>query len=193
MKITRLALLFALAATLVAPVKFTATATPLAPVAAARQPKIDIDGYYSMEKAQRGRTIQAALVMEIPKGYHVNSNRPMSKYLVPTSVKFEAGDGVKVGGVSYPRAIMRSFSFSEDKEEKLSVYEGRAVLRFSVTIPAGFPHSKMLLKARVKYQSCSDEVCYAPTSREVSMWIEMAGDKDSVKRANAHIFGGRKG
>ncbi len=192
MKIIRQALLYALAViALAAFVSFKAEATPsLSAVTAARQPNIGVNGYYSMEKAQRGRTISAAVVMEIPKGYHVNANRTLSKFLVPTTLKIEdVGDGVKVGVIAYPNAIVREFSFSKDK---LAVYEGRAVMRFNVTIPASFPHSKMLLKARVKYQSCSDEVCYAPASHDISMWIDIAGDKDSVKRANGNIFG-RKG
>lgn len=192
MKTIRQALLYVLAVgALAAFVNFKAEATPtLSIVAAARQPNIGVNGYYSMEKAQRGRTISAAVVMEIPKGYHVNANRTLSKFLVPTTLKIEdVGDGVKVGVIGYPNAIVREFSFSKDK---LAVYEGRAVIRFNVTIPANFPHSKMLLKARVKYQSCSDEVCYAPASRDISMWIDIAGDKDSVKRANGNIFG-RKG
>lgn len=193
MKIIRQALLCALAVgALAAFVNFKAGATqPLSIVtAAARQPNISVNGYYSMEKAQRGRTVSAAIVMEIPKGYHVNANRTLSKFLVPTTLKIEdVGDGVKVSGPSYPRAIVREFSFSKDK---LAVYEGRAVMRFNVTIPASFPHSKMLLKARIKYQSCSDEVCYAPASHDITMWIDIAGDKDSVKRVNGNIFG-RKG
>ena len=84
-------------------------------------------------------------MLNIPGGYHVNSNRPSGKYLVPTSLKFEPRDGVRVGAVRYPCATMRSFSFSD---QKLSVFEGRAAMRFSVTIPANFPHSKMELKAK---------------------------------------------
>lgn len=192
MKIIRTALLFALAlGALIVPANLKAKATPLSGVAAARQPSIDINGYYAQEKAQRGRTIQAAVVMEIPKGYHINANKTLSKFLIPTTVKLEdVGDGVRVGAVTYPRAIVRQFSFSEDK---LAVYEGRAVMRFTLTIPAGFPHSKMLVKARVRYQSCSDEVCYAPATREVSMWIGIADDKETPKRANGNIFGGKKG
>ncbi len=172
---------------LAAPAGYKAKATTISPVAAAAlQPNIGVKAYSAMEKAQRGRTVQAAVVLEIPNGYHINSNRPTGKYLVPTSLKVEVGDGVKVGGISYPRALIRTFSFSE---EKLSVYEGRAVLRFNLSVPQSFPHSKMQVKARVKYQSCSNNECYPPVTRDADLWIEIAGDKDTVKRANAHIFG----
>ncbi|MBV9211117.1 MAG: hypothetical protein JOZ52_10835 [Acidobacteria bacterium] len=193
MKIIRQALLLILAAgALCVPVNLKAKAMPLARVvAAAQEPNIGVKGYFSLDKAQPGRTLQAAVVMEIPKGYHINANKTLSKFLIPTTVKIEnVGDGVKVGSVSYPRALIRKFSFSEDE---LAVYEGRAVMRFTLTIPAGFPHSKMLVKARVKYQSCSNEVCYAPATRDLELWIGIAADKETPKSANGNIFGGKKG
>ena len=84
---------------------------------------------------------------------------------------------------------MRSFSFSE---EKLSVYEGRAVLRFSVTVPADFATGVTELRARVKYQSCNDEACFPPATRSVTMPISVVGTNESVKRINANIFGGKR-
>lgn len=187
MKITRRAIFLVLAAIIMAaPVNFNATATPIVTLGHAAQPNISINSFYSLEKAQRGRTLQGAVMIDIPSGYHVNSNRPSGKYLVPTSLKLDPHDGVRVGGVRYPRASLRSFSFSE---QKLSVFEGRAVMRFSVTIPAGFPHSKMELKAKVRYQSCSDKECYAPATRDLSLWIDVVNANEPAKRTNGNIFG----
>src|ERR1700752_2770339 len=71
------------------------------------QPNIEIKGYYANDKAPRGRVVRAAIVMEIPSGYHVNANKPLGKYAIPTTVKIEAPKGVTVGPVSFPRAIVR--------------------------------------------------------------------------------------
>lgn len=187
MKTTRRAIFFILAAIIMAaPFNLKATATPIPTLGLAAQPNININSYYSMNKAQRGRTLQGAVVIEIPGGYHVNSNRPSGKYLIPTSLKLDPRNGVRAGGVRYPRATLRSFSFSD---QKLSVFEGRAVMRFSVTIPANFPHSKMELKAKVRYQSCSDKECYAPATRDVSLWIDVVNANEAAKRTNGNIFG----
>ncbi|HEX8920686.1 MAG TPA: protein-disulfide reductase DsbD domain-containing protein, partial [Pyrinomonadaceae bacterium] len=123
----------------------------------AQSPNIGVNGFFSVDKAQRGRTIQAAVIVEIPSGFHINSNRPLAKFLIPTALKIEAPGGIRVGPVSYPRALVRSFSFSPDK---LSVYEGRAVLRFSFTVPATFSTGVTELRLRLKYQSCNDEACF---------------------------------
>jgi DsbC/DsbD-like thiol-disulfide interchange protein len=109
--------------------------------------------------------------MEIPAGYHVNSNRPLEKFLIPTQLQVEAPDGVRVSAVSYPRALLRKLKFSKNK---VSVYEGRATMRFNVTVPAGFGADSTELKARLKYQSCNDEVCFPPQTREVRIPVRIA-------------------
>ncbi len=184
-KHTPLATLVLLAAILLAlPVNFHAEPLSLT------QGNFGVNGFFSADKAQRGRTVQAAVVLEIPSGFHVNSNRPLAKFLIPTSLKIEAPSGIRIGPVSYPRAVLRSFSFSPDK---LSVYEGRAVLRFNITVPANFNPGVTELRARLKYQSCNDEACFPPTTRSITMPIAIVGANESVKRINGRIFGGRRG
>lgn len=156
----------------------------------AAQPNIGVNGFFSADKAQRGRTIQAAIVVNIPSGFHINSNQPRSKFLIPTSLKISGGGGIRIGAVSYPRAKMRTFSFSP---ESLSVYEGRAILRFTVTVPANTSIGVTQLRAKVRYQSCNDEACFPPVTREIEMPISVVETNDSVKRINRFIFSGRSG
>ncbi len=160
-----------------------------APTMRAQAPNIGVNGFFSADRAQQGRVIQAAVVVDIPSGYHINSNRPLAKFLVPTSLKIETPKGFRLGAVSYPRAVVRKFEFSEDS---LSVYEGRVVLRFSVTVPANSATGVTALRARLKYQSCSNEVCFPPTSREIAMPIAVVTTSEPVKRINGGIFGGRR-
>src|SRR5215510_13029809 len=142
------------------------------------EPNIDVKGYFSNDKAQRGRTLQAAIVMEIPGGYHVNSNRPGNKYSIPTSLKIDAPRGVMVGAVIYPRAIVRKLKAVNN--ESLAVYEGRAILRFNVTVPANYQGGDVVLKAHVRYQSCNDEVCFPPKNHDLDMGIGVVGANDRV-------------
>jgi DsbC/DsbD-like thiol-disulfide interchange protein len=153
------------------------------------QPNIDVKGYYANDKAQRGRMVRAAIVMEIPSGYHVNANRPLGKYAIPTSLKIDAPKGVTVGPVSFPRAIVRKLKASNN--ESLAVYEGRAVLRFNVTVPANYGDGWLNLKAHLRYQSCNDEVCFPPKNVEQDLGIGIVNATERVKGANGWVFGGR--
>src|SRR6266571_8685634 len=96
------------------------------------QPNIGLNGYFGNDKAQRGRTIPAAIVIDIPSGYHINSNRPLENYLIGTQLKIDGPGKVKIAPVTYPRALLKSFKFSK---KQLSVYEGRAIFRFNLTLP----------------------------------------------------------
>jgi DsbC/DsbD-like thiol-disulfide interchange protein len=178
-------LLMMAAAMLLVPANFSAR-PPVAPL----QPDIALNGFFAADKAQRGRAIQAAIVMDIPGGYHVNANRPLGKYAIATTVKIDAPGGIKAGPVTYPRSNVRGFSFSQ---EKLAVYEGRAVMRFNVTIPANYESGVTELRASVRFQSCSDDACFPPVTRIVTMPIGIVGANESVKRINAQIFGGGGG
>jgi DsbC/DsbD-like thiol-disulfide interchange protein len=151
------------------------------------QANIGVNGVFAADKAQKGRTVQAAIVMDIPQGYHVNSNRPLAKYSIPTVLKVESGNGVRVSPISYPRSNVRRFSFSK---EQLAVYEGKAVLRFNVTVPANFNAGETELRAQLRFQSCNDEACFPPVSREVTMRINVVGANESTRRINGEFFGG---
>lgn len=154
--------------------------------APAPEPNIGVNSYFASDRAQRGRTIQAAVVMDIPAGYHVNSNRPMSKYSIPTVLKVEASNGVTVSPVIYPRAIVRKLKASNN--EPLAVYEGRAILRFNLNVSANYQGS-VSLKLHLRYQSCNDEVCFPPKTEEMNMGIDVVGPNDRVQRTNGWVFG----
>jgi len=154
------------------------------------QPNIGVNGYYSSDRVPRGRMLQGAIVIDIPGGYHVNANRPLGKYAIPTALKIEAPRGVTVGPISYPRAIVRKLKAGNN--EPLAVYEGRAVLRFNVTVPANYQGGELVLRTRLRYQSCNDEVCFPPKNQDIDMKIGVAGPNESVKRANGWVFGGKR-
>lgn len=149
---------------LVSSASFYAIAQPQSP------PNISVNGYVSGDSVRRGRSAQAVVVMEIPSGFHVNSNRPLEKFLIPTQLQIEAPAGVKVSAVSYPRALLRQLKFSKNR---VAVYEGKAMFRFNVTVPASFGSDSTELKARLKYQSCNDEVCFPPQTREISIPVKV--------------------
>ena len=114
---------------------------------------------------KRGGTATGRIVIDIPGGLHVNSNRPSSEFAIPTIVKISAA-GAKVGGVSYPRGRNRKLSFSEDT---INVYEGRVVFTFNVAVPVNYKGNTVNVRVVVRYQACTDEVCYPPKSKDITL------------------------
>lgn len=154
------------------------------------QADVGVKGFYATNKAQQGRAVQAAVVLDIPDGYHVNANKVANKFSIPTTVKLDAPAGVRVSAVSFPRGTVRKLKFSE---EPLALYEGRAVARFTVTFPANFATGETELRARVRYQACNNEICYPPATREITMPVAVVATTEVVKPINKQVFGGGGG
>jgi hypothetical protein len=194
---TRLATLLLLLAAMLAPaMPATTTAAPglMRVEPAAQSSSIGVSGFFSVDPAQQGSTFQAAIVMYIPRGLHVNSNRPLGKYAVPTVIKVESPRGLKVTPLTYPRAQVRSFRFGEGApEERLAVYEGRAIARFNVIVPANYELGVARIRVSVRFQSCNDEVCFPPATRELVLPIAIVGRDTPANRINGEYFGGGGG
>ena len=124
-----------------------------------------VSGSIGNGTVKRGTTASGTVVLEIPKELHVNSNKPYSEYLIPTTVEV-SGNGVEVGPVAFPEGIDKKFQFSENL---LSIYEGTVAFPFEVTIPKNYRGSTVNVTAIVRYQACTDEVCYPPRRKEVTL------------------------
>jgi hypothetical protein len=101
----------------------------------------------------------------MPAGLHVNSNRPNSEYAIPTTVRASAR-GLKISPVRYPRGQNRKFEFSQDR---INVYDGRVAFGFNVTVPPTYKGSTIRVNVAVKYQACTNEVCYQPKTKNITL------------------------
>ena len=131
---------------------------------------VNVSGAVAPDKIKKGRSVRATVVMDIPHGLHVQSNKPLDKFLVPTKLDVQTPSGMQVGTVSYPRAVMRNLKFSKGS---VAVYEGRATLRFNVTVPANYSGGSGEIKGKLRFQACNDESCFPPITREVKMWLNV--------------------
>lgn len=124
-----------------------------------------VSGSISNGTAPRGKTTRGVIRLNIPAGLHVNSSNPKSEYSIPTSVKLTA-TGAKVGAVRYPRGTDRKFQFSPNT---INVYEGNVSFPFTVTVPANYKGKTISVKAVVHFQACTEEVCYPPKNKEITL------------------------
>lgn len=131
---------------------------------------VKLSGSIAPDKIKKGRTVKATVVMEIPKGLHVQSSKPLDKFLIATKLNVETPSGMQVGPIVYPRAVMRSLKFSKTQ---VAVYEGRTMIRFPVTVPANYSNGSGEIKGKLRFQACNDDSCFPPVTREVKMWLNV--------------------
>ncbi|MEP6922399.1 MAG: protein-disulfide reductase DsbD domain-containing protein [bacterium] len=131
-------------------------------------PKIQTKFSLAPQRVQRGRSVRGSVLLDIPAGYHVNAHDPISRFALATKLEVETPKGMKIGRIFYPKAIVRRFTFSKDR---LGVYENHAAITFTIFVPLQQPLGEGEIKARLSYQSCSDEVCFPPVTREIAVAI----------------------
>jgi uncharacterized protein YyaL (SSP411 family) len=90
--------------------------------------------------------------LNIADGWHVNSNKPLEDFLIPTSLSLMETDTATQA--VYPEPISRSLRFNDNSP--LSLYEGEVDIYIPLT------KAKDSLQAQLELQVCSDEICLAP-------------------------------
>ena len=124
----------------------------------------------SSYKIKRSGTVQVSVVIEIENGYHINSNRPSDKNLIPTALRIERTVGLSASPIIYPKAKLAKFDFSP---KPLSVFEGKTVLRLTVRALASLTPGSHELKAKLTVQACNKEQCLRPQTVDVNIPLQV--------------------
>jgi thiol:disulfide interchange protein DsbD len=118
----------------------------------------------------RGESAEAVVRLKIDDGYHVNANPPSFSYLIPTQLELTPAAGISVASITYPNALTKKFSFSE---QPLAVYEGEAEVKVRLSAEKSAPAGVHNLSAKLRVQACDDQVCYAPGSIDLTLPVSI--------------------
>lgn len=149
-------------------------------VAQTSTPRVTLSGTVDSVVAGSEVSVNATFEITLPDGYHVNSNAPLDEFLKPTRLLVDVPDGATVASIRYPEALLFSTQFSD---QPLSVYEHEFRIEVALTV-AGLAPGEYPLQATLKYQACSDRICYPPATRtaEVVLRVESSDNQASPAR-----------
>ena len=122
-------------------------------------PRVALRTLLESDGAHPGSTVRAALEVRLPKGYHVNSNQPLDKYLIPTTLSLQLPEGVVLGEIVYPEALNLTLEWSE---KPLAVYEEIFFIGVAVDLGDDLPPGEHVIEGRLRYQACDDKRCFRP-------------------------------
>ena len=100
-----------------------------------------------------GDDVRGTVTATILDGWHINSNKPLDEFVIPTALKL---DGADLTGVQFPPHVLRSFTFSGGSQ--LAVFEGTIRIAFTATLHK----DATSIGAKLHYQACNDKVCLPP-------------------------------
>ena len=119
----------------------------------------------------QGKASSVPLSFRVTRGYHINSNKPKSEFLIPTALKIGATTDIVIGGTTYPDGHDMSFAFAPD--EKLNVYTGDFELEVSVRPLRSVQPGKYVMRGNLKYQACDNSACYPPQQLPISFDVRI--------------------
>ncbi|HZM70116.1 MAG TPA: DUF255 domain-containing protein [Candidatus Cryosericum sp.] len=120
-----------------------------------------------------GAAAPVEIQVEIKSGWHINSSKPTLEYLIPTRVTLEDTAGARLESVAYPEGHLVKLQFADDR---LSVYEGRALMTARLLVPRETPPGPLKVPTRLTYQACSDKACLPPETVEFTVPIQVEGE-----------------
>jgi len=121
---------------------------------------------------RQGQAATVPLSFRVSRGYHINSNRPKSEFLIPTTLKMNATTDIVIGKTTYPDGQDMSFAFAPD--EKLNVYTGDFQVDVLVRPLHDVQVGKYIVRGILKYQACDNAACYPPKQLPVSFDVKIA-------------------
>ena len=136
-----------------------------------------------------GSEIHVALRVQLPEGYHMNSNKPRDPMLIPVVLTVPSPDqplpaGITVSEIVFPQPTDLK---QRGADQPLSVFEREFTIGVVLTVDASARRGTLTVPARLRYQACDETMCYIPTRAETA-WTFTVG---STRAAAAHqdVFG----
>jgi len=121
--------------------------------------QVALEGSVQSRKAD---TVQGTITAKIAPTWHINSNKPLDAFSIPTTLKLENAELIDA---TFPPHEVKTFTFSAGSQ--LAVYEGTIQIPFTAKLA---PNASSI-KATMHYQSCNDKVCLPPKNATVEFGL----------------------
>ncbi|MCP4642549.1 MAG: DUF255 domain-containing protein [bacterium] len=132
-----------------------------------------------------GSTQHVAVQVTFPEPWHVNANKPLEEFLIPTVLSVETPDGMVVTETVYP--VPKDFKF-EGSDELMHVYGGTFPIGLAVGVGDGVAPGDYALKGSLRYQACNDTQCWAPASTELEIVLKVVAEGQPVVAQHEDVF-----
>lgn len=131
-----------------------------------------------------GQSAVAAVVVDIPPGFHSQSHTPSEEYYIKFEVQPEPSESVEFLEPTYPPGHDEEYPALG----KLNVYTGRVVTYLPLRVSPDAPPGPLTIGGTVTYQICDDRVCYPPESPKFSIETRIVPPGEPVSSNEPDLF-----
>ena len=140
-------------------------------LAQARRPTAQLAPVVESKVHRPGSTARLRLRVALPKGFHVQADKPRDPALVATVLTVTPPRGTTLVGVTYPKPVdLKQAGAPQPLAVFEEVFEIVVQLRLQPSVAAG----KLTVPASLRYQACNDSICFIPTRAETSWIVEVS-------------------
>ncbi len=134
-----------------------------------------------------GATFQAAIVLDIMEGYHLNGHATSDPTLIPTQLKLPKESPVTWPYVRYPEDQVKPGETIPGLHDEQ--YHNQVIIRLVGRLPDDAAPGEIKLDMKVYYQTCNESLCLMPIDKPFEFVIPVVAPGTEVKSINEHIFG----
>ena len=112
---------------------------------------------------KRGATVTETLQVVVLPGFHVNSDKPKDEFIIPLRLIWTPGL-LDVKSVEFPKPEEMKVGTQD-----LTVFTGTFAVKTQFQAPANAATGPATLMGKIKYQACSSDMCFRPSSIDVKL------------------------
>jgi thiol:disulfide interchange protein DsbD len=146
---------------------------------------VKAQGYVSARPVPAGEPAQAAVVLTVREGWHVNAHEPPLDYLIGTTLDLTAPEDFDLNAPSYPAPKRLAFDFARDS---LDVYAGCTPIFLSLRAHADSDPGPHPLTGTVRVQACNDQTCLRPATISVEIPVEVGAADAEAQPIHENLF-----
>jgi DsbC/DsbD-like thiol-disulfide interchange protein len=124
-----------------------------------------------------GRPITGKVNITFADGLHAYQNPPTKDYQIPVSLSATT-ETIKLIRISYPQGEEHAIGGESDPSRS---YSGTISIPFLIKAPMKAGSHKIALSLR--YQQCTDSMCFAPKSVPINLTFKVAKTSNSIQTA----------
>ena len=149
------------------------------------RPRAELTPIAAADGARAGTPARLALRVSLPEGLHTQSNKPRDPNLIPTVLTIDAPPAVVVEEIVFPPSTDLK---QAGQDQPLAVFEREFVIGVRLSIAGSATAGAVTVPARLRYQACDENLCYAPATAETAWTVTIVPASTAIAPQHQDVF-----
>ncbi len=154
-------------------------------LAQAGPPKLELLPIVAADGVHPGTSARVALLVRLPKGAHVNSDKPRDPTLIPITLTVSPPAGISGAEIVFPEPKdLRQTG----ADQPLTVFEGEFTIGVELRVAETVAPGEIAVPATLRYQACNETMCFAPVKVATGWTLKVVAPATRVTPQHRDVF-----